>query len=129
MQIYVKLLENRLYITVNQHFGANLKKHVFCKILLQISCFFSTKNAENGYFDQRLECAAPKCWSKYTTVTRRRTKALCKFFRLHLNANILIEYLYPFLISPGVNNSNLRVWQNTSLASRLVKTSPQTRNP
>ena len=31
--------------------------------------------------------------------------------------------------TPGVNNSNLRVWQNMSLASRLVKTSPQTRNP
>ena len=29
----------------------------------------------------------------------------------------------------SVNNSNLRVWQNTSSASRLVKTSPQTRNP
>ena len=24
-------------------------------------------NAENDYFDQRLACAAPKCWSKYTT--------------------------------------------------------------
>ena len=29
---------------------------------------FSTKNAENDYFDQSLECAAPKRWSKYTTV-------------------------------------------------------------
>ena len=25
-------------------------------------------NAFKGYFDQRLECAAPKHWSKYTTV-------------------------------------------------------------
>ena len=24
-------------------------------------------NAKNGYFDQCLGCAAPKCWSKYTT--------------------------------------------------------------
>ena len=56
--------------TVDQRFGANLKKHVFCKLLLQISCFlklFCSKNAENDYFDQRLECAAPKRWSKYTT--------------------------------------------------------------
>ena len=48
--------------TVDQRFGANLKKRVFCKILLQISCFFqlfSTKKAENDYFDQHLECAAP----------------------------------------------------------------------
>ena len=54
----------------NQRSGANFKKHVFCKILLQISCFFklfSTKNAENDYFDQRLESAAPKRWSKYAT--------------------------------------------------------------
>ena len=28
---------------------------------------FCTKNAKNNYFDQRLGCAAPKCWSKYTT--------------------------------------------------------------
>ena len=27
-----------------------------------------SKNAENGYFDQHLEWAAPKRWSKYTTV-------------------------------------------------------------
>ena len=27
-----------------------------------------SENAENGHFeDQRLECAAPKCWLKYTT--------------------------------------------------------------
>ena len=25
------------------------------------------KSAENDYFDQRLGCAAPKRWSKYTT--------------------------------------------------------------
>ena len=28
---------------------------------------FCSKNAENDYFGQRLECAAPKSWSKYTT--------------------------------------------------------------
>ena len=40
--------------TVNHRSGANLKIRVFCKILLQISYFFklfSTKNAENYYFD------------------------------------------------------------------------------
>ena len=30
----------------------------------------SVKNAENDYFDWRLECAAPKRWSKYTTVDK-----------------------------------------------------------
>ena len=29
---------------------------------------FKHKNTENDNFDQRLECAAPKRWSKYTTV-------------------------------------------------------------
>ena len=27
----------------------------------------NTKNLKNAYFEQCLECAAPKCWSKYTT--------------------------------------------------------------
>ena len=29
--------------------------------------FFAEKNAENDYFDHRLDCAAPKRWSKYLT--------------------------------------------------------------
>ena len=45
-------------------FWCKLKKHVFCKILLQISGFFSFL-----LLNQRLECAAPKCWLKYTTLT------------------------------------------------------------
>ena len=28
---------------------------------------FCMKNVKQVYFDQCLECAAPKCWSKYTT--------------------------------------------------------------
>ena len=32
---------------------------------------FSTKTCENDYFDQRLGCAAPKRWSKYTTERER----------------------------------------------------------
>ena len=34
------------------------------------------KNAEKDDFDQRLECAAPKRWSKYTTV--RAPKRECQ---------------------------------------------------
>ena len=30
---------------------------------------FRVKNTEKAYFDQYLECAAPKRWSKYTTTT------------------------------------------------------------
>ena len=29
---------------------------------------FSTKRVAKTYVDQHLECAAPNCWSKYTTV-------------------------------------------------------------
>ena len=60
-------LENK---TVNQCFGANLKKHFLHQI-----CYFltflkvsSTKNAENDYFDQHLGCTAHNGWTKYTTV-------------------------------------------------------------
>ena len=40
-----------------------------CKFLtlLHFLKVLSTKNTENAYFDQRLECAAPKRKSKYTT--------------------------------------------------------------
>ena len=58
--------------TVDQRSGANSKILFFAKNLLQISCFFQdfcSKNAENDYFDQHLDCAAPKRWSKYTSPT------------------------------------------------------------
>ena len=56
---------------VDWHFiGKNGRRQAALFITPQISCFlkfFCTKNAENGHFDQQLECAAPKRWSKYTT--------------------------------------------------------------
>ena len=58
--------------TLNQHFDANLKKHLFAKFCSKFhafSYFFSflaQKNIKRAYFDQGLECAAPKCWSTYT---------------------------------------------------------------
>ena len=61
--------------TVNQRSGSNFQKRVFCKILLQISCFFklfSAKNAGNDYFDQHLECAAPKMWESGDTNMDRK---------------------------------------------------------
>ena len=42
-----------------QNFAAN-----FLLFLL----LFAIKNAENDYFDQRLGCATPKHWLKYTTI-------------------------------------------------------------
>ena len=69
-------------ISLDQRVGTKSKKPVFCKILQQISFFFcifqrfSTKNAENYYFDQRLACAAPKHLSKYTTCRAAIPKTL-----------------------------------------------------
>ena len=68
-------------------FGWKLKKTFvfaeFCFSFLAFSCFFflflpfssffflfqhfCVKNVEKVYFDQRLECEAPKHWSKYAT--------------------------------------------------------------
>ena len=45
-----------------------------------------SKNAEKDDFDQRLECAAPKRWSKYTTYNIS-THCKYSFFYLH---NILL---------------------------------------
>ena len=41
------------------------KKRVFAKFLL--FQLLALQNAENDCFDQRLECAVPKRWLKYTT--------------------------------------------------------------
>ena len=69
--VFRSLLMNEIDVTLDQRLGVNLKNPFFCSFLLQICYFFAfflAKNAENDYFDQRLGCAAPKSWSKYTTV-------------------------------------------------------------
>ena len=53
-------------------FAKFIKKHIFAKICIKFVTFFifqlfCTKNAKNDYFNQRLGCSAPKCWSKYAT--------------------------------------------------------------
>ena len=49
-----------------QKFAANF-------LLFQVFC---SKNAENDYFDQHLECAAPKRWSKNTTMVVKKKLSL-----------------------------------------------------
>ena len=70
--------------TLNQHSSANLKKTFLLLnfasnfLLFQL---FSVKNIEKASFDQDLECAAPNCWSKYTTdgiKARNKITALIK---------------------------------------------------
>ena len=38
-----------------------------CFFIFALKSFKTCKNTEKGDFDQRFECAAPKCWSKYET--------------------------------------------------------------
>ena len=57
------------------------KKTVFAKFCSKFFTFlcvlsFIAKNAENDYFDQRLACAAPKHWSKYTILFSSKKKYL-----------------------------------------------------
>ena len=41
---------------------------ITCVVIINILYLaFLQKNTENDYFNQCLECAAPKRWSKYTT--------------------------------------------------------------
>ena len=53
------------YNTTQPAFGCKLKNHIFLLNFAEFCCkflaFFTMKNAENDYFDLRLECAAPKC--------------------------------------------------------------------
>ena len=55
-------------ITLDQHFGANLKNPFFAKFCGKFVTFFAfvqlffIKIAENDYFHQHLQCAAPKRW-------------------------------------------------------------------
>ena len=54
-------------------FWCKLKKCVFAKFytnILAFSPFFSfwTKNNDQAYYDQHLECSATKRWSKYSTI-------------------------------------------------------------
>ena len=48
--------------------GCKPKKKIvkFCRNFLPFFCFLQ-KNVKNAYFNQHLECATPKHWSKYTT--------------------------------------------------------------
>ena len=84
--------------TDDQRFGANSKNVFFatfcCKFLAFLK-LFSTKNAENDYFNQRSECAVPKRWSKYTTVVFVK---LLLIIKLVFFLNLIITNLNPHFI-------------------------------
>ena len=54
----------------------------------------SVKNAENDYFDWRLECAAPKRWSKYTTIKHSQYQFLFYQFKFLFYEVSLIHHQY-----------------------------------
>ena len=54
-----------LYETKNAHFSIIFLNRKLAKIC---------KNVRNTDFDQHLKCAAPKCWSKYTTAVSEVTE-------------------------------------------------------
>ena len=58
----IKHLTSVLVQTLKIHFFA-----IFWIKFVTFFSFFALKNAKNYYFNQRLGCAAPKCWPKYTT--------------------------------------------------------------
>ena len=79
--------------TVNQHFGANLKKRVFCKILLQISCFlklFSTKNAENDYFDQIWSAQHPNAGQNIQQTSHRNFHSRNFFYAFNMITSLKV---------------------------------------
>ena len=79
----------------------------FRKKLIQVFC---CKNAKNDYFDQRLECAKPKRWSKYTTHVIWQT--LIKPSLRDQSVNIRAGSLS--FRSAGLNHTgfNLQIWQS-----------------
>ena len=76
----------------------------FCSFLFLCNMFLA-KNVKNAYFNQRLECAAPKQWSKYTTyytLTQTRDK------RQEKEKPSCFNYFYILLYLLSVYKSKLR---------------------
>ena len=76
---------------------------------------FSTKDVKNEDFDKCLECAAPKCWSKYTTGRSVPSgKSLVTNYQKHVDEknkkaikDILIQYDSTLLVAdPRLYESN-----------------------
>ena len=71
-------------------------------------------NTEKVNFDQCLECAAHKCWSKYTTMGESKPWEKEK---VEQEKSLIIEYLSPFLQELPLQTSLYvaTLWLNTSL--------------
>ena len=69
---FIKIIKPLTSVLVQIH------KTFFCQILYFFFLFsaFCTKNIEKGYFNQGLECAVPKHWSKYKSHVTTHMKLL-----------------------------------------------------
>ena len=67
---------------------------------------FCVKNAENDYFDERLDCTAPKPWWKYTT-TVRASALKSDYVLLDPGSNPHQVNLFIYLNSDEINKNNL----------------------
>ena len=88
----------------------------FCCKFLAFLKRFAIKNIKNDYFDQYLECVAPKRWSKYTTLVILGLKFSNLFELLKYNRQnkaiytkgsqlypVILWRLYPVSISAEAN--------------------------
>ena len=62
-----------------------VKERTIVRRSLKLFCVFYFFIAENDYFDQGLECAVPKRWSKYTTPN------ILLFYILHHAATYILK--------------------------------------
>ena len=82
--------------------------HQFSSFLHQ-NLATKSKKVGKGYLDQNLECAAPKCWSKYTTRVRTlrwpRCKRISQTFFSNFNClKVFVAILFPSLLSKAPRN-------------------------
>ena len=93
MQLQISALSKPIFIKlINSDKNLKPQKNTFTRssnrwYRLIVYWVLSSLQAENDYFDQRLVCTAPKCWSKYTTchctsLVILRLSAMVKWIRL-----------------------------------------------
>ena len=56
--------------------------------------YFSCKKREKAYFVQHLECALPKCWSKYSKVGVTGTASLSNLLKERMKKVVLCVCVY-----------------------------------
>ena len=81
---------------------------------------FSTKNAEHNYFNHYLECAAPKRWSKYTTVKHPNTSQNIQHLASFLFTLRLFGRVQRSSLQPRTQEDRRLCWKNRHTQSSLL---------